>query len=255
MPTTFNRFEQKYLIHKDQADAIKRDIMPFLKTDQHSLSPYYTIYNVYFDTVNDDIIKYSVSKPEFKQKLRLRCYSTETDQDIMYLELKKKLHGFVNKRRTHITLEDATMLIYQKVMPLKQDYHNTQVLNEIYYYIKDKVLYPRIAISYDREAYVAIHNPDFRVTFDDQITSRRDQVSAARDKDDINIINADLVIMELKTSTSIPLWMTSVLSKHKIFSSSFSKYGSAYYDFLIQSRKENDPCLNPYLTSPVPVSP
>ena len=34
--------------------------------------------------------------------------------------------------------------------------------------------------------------------------------------------------MEIKCSGGIPLWMTQVLSREKIFKSSFSKYGTAY---------------------------
>ena len=36
------------------------------------------------------------------------------------------------------------------------------------------------------------------------------------------------VLMEIKCSGGIPLWMTQVLSKEKIYKTSFSKYGTAY---------------------------
>ncbi len=253
--TTFNRYEQKYMLRKDQADIIKKEIKDYVAQDKYSINSYYTICNIYYDTANDDIIKNSVSKPNFKEKLRLRCYGNASDEDIVYLEIKKKLNGFVNKRRTDITIKEAHNLIFNKVMPVKQPYHNTQILNEIYYYVQNKNLIPKIALSYDREAYFDKENPDFRITFDNNITSRRQDVYIGRNEDvDTSIIEDDMIIMELKTSTSIPLWMTRILSKHKLFSKSFSKYGSEFYDYLIANRKDEVSCLNPYLTSQAPAS-
>lgn len=254
MANTFNRYEKKYMLDQETATKIKNDIKSYITQDQYSSNSYYTICNIYYDTVNDEIIKQSVSKPQYKEKLRLRCYGDTTKHDIVYLEIKKKLNGFVNKRRTHITLEEANNLIFHKVMPVKQPYHNTQVLNEIYYFVQNKILYPKIAISYDREAYYAIDNPDFRITFDNHITSRRKNVYAGRSKEDQSIIDENLILMELKTSTSIPLWMTNILSKYKVFGNSFSKYGTEFYNYLINNRKEDEICLNPYLTSQVQAS-
>ena len=249
--TTFNRYEKKYIMNKDLAALIKSEIKDFIEVDKYSYNSYYTICNVYYDTVNDEVIKHSVSKPRFKEKLRLRCYGSDNVDDIVYLEIKKKINGFVNKRRTYITINEANNLIFYKIMPVKKSYHNTQVLNEIYYYVLNKILYPKISISYDRQAFFDKENKDFRITFDNHITSRRTNVSVGRNNEDVNILDDNLVIMELKTSTSIPLWMTKILTKHKVYSNSFSKYGSEFYEYLIKTRKEDESCLNPYLTSQV----
>ena len=247
--TTFNRFEKKFMISKDQADYLKNVLQPYISQDEHSTNSYYTICNIYYDTVNDEIIKRSISKPDYKEKLRMRCYGHASKDDIVFLEIKKKLNGFVNKRRTHITMGEANNLIFNKVMPIRKEYHNTQVLNEIYHYVYNKELLAKISISYDRVAYFGKENPDLRITFDNNITSRRDDVYMGRNDMDESIINQELVLMEIKTTTSFPLWLTKELTKKKIFSNSFSKYGSEFYDHLIKTRKDDQPCLNPYLTS------
>lgn len=41
--------------------------------------------------------------------------------------------------------------------------------------------------------------------------------------------------MELKTPGGLPLWLTSVLTRFRIYQTSFSKYGTAYQKFLYQS--------------------
>ena len=248
----FNRFEKKYILPKNLFSNIFTDMSQFLNKDEHSLSlSYYTICNIYYDTEDDEIIKRSISKPVFKEKLRLRCYCNGKDTDIAYLEIKKKLNGFVNKRRTKISLREAHQLIDDKVMPLKQSYHNTQVLNEIYHYVKDKKLIPKIVISYDRQAYTDKMNHNVRVTFDTNITSRRNDIFLARKDQDENILSSDYVLMEIKTNSSIPLWLTQILNRYDVYSSSFSKYGTEFYEHLIKNRKDDEKCLNPYLASPV----
>lgn len=249
MASTFNRYEKKYMVSKDIKSKILEELKDHIKHDGNASNTYYTICNIYYDTVDDEIIKRSVSKPSFKQKLRLRCYLNSSNSDIVYLEIKKKVNGFGNKRRTGITITEAHNLIFNKVMPVKQKYHNTQVLNEMYYYVIHKDLKATISISYDREAYFGVSNKEFRLTFDNHITSRRENVYIGRDDIDTSIIDEDMVIMELKTGLAIPLYMTKILTKYKLFSNRFSKYGSEFYTYLLTNRKDDQSCLNPYLIS------
>ena len=69
---------------------------------------------------------------------------------------------------------------------------------------------------------------DFRVTFDENILARQEELSLSRDVWGEPLIGEDKVLMEIKTSGGIPLWMTHVLAREKIYKTSFSKYGTAY---------------------------
>jgi hypothetical protein len=73
---------------------------------------------------------------------------------------------------------------------------------------------------------------DFRVTFDENILAREEELSLAGGIWGQNLIERDKVLMEIKTSGGIPLWMTKVLSQQKIYKTSFSKYGTAYEDMI-----------------------
>jgi hypothetical protein len=44
--------------------------------------------------------------------------------------------------------------------------------------------------------------------------------------------------MELKCPGGIPMWMTEILSKEKIYKTSFSKYGTAYRTIIFPKLKE-----------------
>lgn len=249
--TSFNRYEKKYIVKKEVYDFLLHDMEPYMKKDIHNEGiDFYTICNIYYDTEEDEIIKRSVSKPEFKEKLRLRCYCNGDENSFAFLEIKKKLHGFVNKRRTTIKVREANELINDKVMPLVQPYHNEQVLNELYHYVKNKELIPRIVISYDRMAYSDKADSDVRITFDTNITSRRSELQLQRMEEDELILSDDYYLMEIKTSKAIPLWLTHILEKYDLYSSSFSKYGTEFFEHLNNNRKEDETCLNPYLISP-----
>ena len=69
---------------------------------------------------------------------------------------------------------------------------------------------------------------DFRVTFDENILARQEELSLSKEVWGEPLIDEDKVLMEIKTSGGIPLWMTHVLAREKIYKTSFSKYGTAY---------------------------
>jgi len=50
-------------------------------------------------TQDNQLIRHSVSKPRYKEKLRLRSYGVPSLDAKVYLEIKKKVNGLVNKRR------------------------------------------------------------------------------------------------------------------------------------------------------------
>jgi len=67
---------------------------------------YYTICNIYYDTQDNQLIRHSVSKPRYKKIKASFLWSAFFGcQGI--LEIKKKVNGLVNKRRTKLTLREA----------------------------------------------------------------------------------------------------------------------------------------------------
>ena len=104
----FNRYEHKYFMQTKTYEKVLK------VTDQHMvLDKYnqghraYTIANVYFDTDDDYLIRHSLEKPKYKEKLRLRAYGVPDADTKVFLEIKKKFDGVVNKRRTTLTLKEA----------------------------------------------------------------------------------------------------------------------------------------------------
>lgn len=219
MEKSFKRHEVKYLITINQyinlmnylSDKVEKDV--FYKS---------TIYNVYYDTDNFELIRKSIEKPIYKEKLRIRSYDKTTLDSSVYVELKKKYDHIVYKRREKIAykyvlnnsfLEGAETQIYKEI----------KYFNDFY-----GGLTPKMFLSYEREAYYFKDDKQIRITFDTNIKYRTENVNLLPSISDIKLLPNNFVLMELKVPFSNPYDLAKYLSSEKIFKTSFSKYGTAY---------------------------
>lgn len=231
----FSRYEKKYLIDTKTYEYIIDKINDYMIPDKYSKNgEFYNIANIYYDTPDDALIRASIEKPIYKEKLRLRSYGVPKLDDKVFLEIKKKFKGLVNKRRTKLRLYEAYALTIDHEKLEVKDYMNPQVLKEIEYFLKMYDLYPKVYLAYDRRAYFAVDDSDFRVTFDTNIRSRRDDVGLENGNHGELLIGNDVWLMEVKSSMAVPLWFTKILSDAKVYPTSFSKYGTEYKKYLIK---------------------
>lgn len=247
----FNRHEGKFLIDEAVYEEIQEELLKYMELDEYNkLNEFYTISNIYFDTKDNHLIRTSLSKPEYKEKLRLRSYGVPSEGEKVYLEIKKKFCGVVNKRRTKIKLEEAYDFVKTGVKPELKDYMNKQVLNEIEYILKMNDLEPKLYLSYDRKAMFGKDQIDLRITFDTNIRTRRHDLKLENGDYGDSLLESGKWLMEVKAERNIPLWLSKLLSQNKIFKTSFSKYGKEYEKMLINNRNlegERNVCLNQYL--------
>jgi hypothetical protein len=227
----FKRYELKYMMTKKQQKAVLEALLPYMRLDDFGHT---TIRNIYFDTDNYRLVRRSIEKPVYKEKLRIRSYKQASKHDKVFVELKKKYDDVVYKRRESITLEDAQIWLEEGTLfPT-----NTQIGKEIdYFFDYYETLAPKVFLSYERDAYYSLDGSDFRVTFDENILAREEELSLADDVWGEKLIDDNMVLMEIKTSGGYPLWMTQVLSQQKIYKISFSKIGTAY-ETMIMGRDE-----------------
>lgn len=104
IPNTFAVYDERVLKHEERRNKMAQDIFRRYEKKyritreqyQHLLSrtitglipePYgkHTICNVYFDTEDFQMIRNSLAKPVYKEKLRLRSYGTPGNEDMVYL--------------------------------------------------------------------------------------------------------------------------------------------------------------------------
>ncbi len=229
---TFKRYEMKYMLTKEQYEAIRAELDKHMIEDEHGHS---TIQSLYYDTPDFLLIRRSIDKPSYKEKLRLRSYGVAKEDTRVFLELKKKYDHVVYKRRISATESEVSSFFNDDKTDNIKD---SQIKKELGYardYYKE--LAPRVLLSYERDAFYDKNDSSFRVTFDSNVLWRDTDVNLHSGIYGNEILPKGYVLMELKTSGGLPLWMTSLLSANKIYKTSFSKYGAAYKTILARSGK------------------
>ena len=220
--TVFRRYELKYLLTTEQRDALLRVMEPYMKLDKYGKT---TIRNIYYDTDNYRLIRRSIEKPMYKEKRRVRSYTLANEESTVFVELKKKYDGVVYKRRLSLPHTLAVEWLAGK-RPIP---NRSQISDEVEYFLRYyENLHPAVYLSYDRHAYFCRLGTDFRVTFDENILARTDNKTLMAEAYGTPLLKEGYVLLEIKCSGGIPLWMTEFLSANKIYKTSFSKYGRAY---------------------------
>jgi len=218
----FERTEIKYILTPQQKSAILEAMKPYMLLDKYKRT---TIRNIYYDTDDFRLIRTSLDKPVYKEKLRVRSYCQVNDNDDVFVEIKKKYDGVVYKRRITMKKDIAGNFLASKCPSPK----HSQIVNELEYFIKYyKTLSPKVFLSYEREAYYTISESDFRITFDENILYRQTELDLSKEVYGSPLLDKDLTLMEVKTSGGMPLWLTKVLTENTINKTSYSKYGEAY---------------------------
>lgn len=228
---TFKRREMKFLLNEEQCTFLRSEIEKHMTEDDFGR---HTILNIYLDNLNNDLIRSSLGKPVYKEKLRLRTYGQcAVDNSPAFLEIKKKFRGITYKRRFELTYKELHNYITDGTPPDKRG----QVFEEIDYMIRRMSLKPKIVICYDREAYYGNDDKEFRLTFDGNVRFRRDDLDLRSGDHGEYLITQPYTVMEVKSAGAIPIWLARTLSEKKIFHGSFSKYGNIFANEIRQKYK------------------
>lgn len=220
----FKRFEYKYLLDEDQYRMIISYIRPHTIPDVHGLT---TICNIYYDTSDNDLIRMSIDKPLYKEKLRLRSYGVPDADSMVFMEIKKKYDKIVYKRRISLTLQQAEDYLIDGVVPPVRQEH-MQRFNEIDYFVHFHGIRPAMFVAYDRAAFFDRSDRNMRITFDSNIRSRTTNLTLGSLEGCEPYDFGYKYVMELKGCDSFPLWLVRMLSDLHIYKGTFTKYGRLY---------------------------
>lgn len=223
----FRRREQKYLLDADQRRAIELAMARYMERDPYEDT---AVCNVYYDTPDYRLIRHSLERPVYKEKLRLRSYGPVKPGQKVFLEMKKKYKGIVYKRRISMPEKEAVSYMAD---PLAQLEGYGQIGREIDYFKNYyRNLQPSLYLSYDRLAWHNSAGGDLRVTLDYNVCYRTCDMRLTAPSGGERLIEPEQSLLEIKTGMAMPLWLTEVLSTHRIRKISFSKYGTAYLRLL-----------------------
>ncbi len=227
--TNFKRYEKKYMLTQEQQVTLMKQLLPYIKEDKFGR---YTICNIYYDTEDWDLIRRSIQKPVYKEKLRVRSYGVPGDEDKAFIEIKKKYKGIVYKRRITAQAKDVEpILTGGSGFEIKKS--DEQIRNEILWFQSFYRTQPRIFIGYDRQAFAGIQDSGLRITFDTNIRWRDEELDLRCGDYGQPVLPGEQVLMEVKMPGACPLWLAHILNDSSIYPTSFSKYGTCYKNFII----------------------
>ena len=218
----FKRTEIKYLLSEEQYVALMQRLQGMAEIDRYGESD---ILNIYYDTPDFNLIRTSLEKPVYKEKLRLRSYGIPKDESTSFIEIKKKYKGVVYKRRIDAPYEKAKNYLDGQGELLQK----SQIKAEIDAMKKGYAgLRPAMAISYKRIAMAGVQDPNLRITFDRQILWRTDKLDLKEGPKGEDLLQPGQRLMEVKIANAFPMELSRIFSELGIFPVSFSKYGRGY---------------------------
>ena len=218
--TMMQRYEMKFILTKDQLAAFKNALNGHMEVDQYGKT---SIASIYYDTPDYYLIRTSIEKPAYKEKIRLRSYGLANNKNV-YLELKRKVSGMVYKRRINIDEDTAENFLIDKAAQLKDN----QVSKELIYF-RDRFqhLEPKIMVIYDRTSYAEVDG-NIRLTIDESPRYRTYDLNLHTSMEGNLLLPPGSAVLEIKVLHELPLWLVHILSENKIYKTSFSKVGTAY---------------------------
>lgn len=227
----FQRIEQKYILTPAQHEALCRILRQRMRADPYGEQ---TIASVYYDTPGFTLIRQSLEKPVYKEKLRIRSYGRAQSKDEVFVELKKKYKGVVYKRRTVMALDAAECFLNRGIVP--------EAMNQVQREIDNfRIRYrpaPAALVICERTAFEGPDDSGLRLTLDRRIRCRDERLDLRQELDGTELLPPAYALMELKAPRAMPLWMARALSELRVYPVSFSKYGAYYQNFLSKPAAE-----------------
>ncbi|MBK27023.1 MAG: VTC domain-containing protein [Halobacteriovorax sp.] len=234
-PLFFERYELKYLIPEEMIEPISQYAETYCVLDPYSeRSPdkFYGVNNLYLDTPNFLFLERRKASMDDRFNLRIRSYGDEPVYPY-FLEVKFKSKGFIKKKRSKVYGDDWANELNGITDPDFEGYGiNTDYRNVFHRLVHSYNAAPKVFTQYKRKAYLSVYDDYARVTFDRQLRyTRREEynlkpiegVMSAYDFETNYNVGAN-IILELKCTSRMPMWMLDLIAYFNLERTSFSKY-------------------------------
>ena len=198
------------------------------------------MHSVYWDSPALVLFWEKVEGIKFRRKLRFRRY---VDGSGVFVEIKQRIDRTVQKRRARIPEHEARRIFGTEDggapsgLPddLEREPDERRVLTEALLLVHRHGLRPRMSVAYRRRALFGRFEPELRITFDRRVqflpTDRglEEPIEVGHD-----LVDPRLVVMEIKYSERVPVWLCKLVSSLGFQMIRLSKYctavDKAYFD-------------------------
>ena len=233
----FNRFEIKYQISMPEREKLIDNFKPFMELDPHVMKNFknYEVRSVYFDSPLKRAYFEKIHGIKIRVKLRIRYYPDFQvgEEELVFIELKRKINEHVSKSRIIVPFDDAFDVIDNSTQKAKEFYKNAsledkQKLNDIWYLYNRYNLKPVCMVWYHRQPYISkIEKGRFRITFDMGIKVRNHNFDLhTGGTGGKYVIAPQICVMEIKFTNFIPAWAVRIVQMNNVIQEKMSKFAS-----------------------------
>lgn len=238
---SFKRTEKKFWMSRSDFEELEKLIGQHITEDEYGMS---LVNNIYCDTDDYLLIRKSVERPDFKEKLRIRYYGEVSEDCKAFAEIKRKVDGTGFKRRLISSFDDIDKLLKGQAISSGEKQIECEIISFAGRYLPR----PKIYISYRRQAFFDKENPGLRISFDENIRwNRVGKYFSLKELSDLKNLsesskplehNRGEILMEIKSNMAVPRWLLDEINRLKIYQAPFSKVGTCYTNHI--AGKENN---------------
>ena len=238
------RREYKYLIDDATAARLRAAIRPFCDIDPYAgRSPggRYTIESLYLDSPLMGLYWANEHEQVDRIKMRVRGYA-ESPGSPVFFEVKRRINDVITKTRGRVPRACWAALLSDPAAPIPAEIGGKDRAAVERFLALSRTLHlrPFTLVRYDREPYFSRVDDYVRVTMDTRIRAQ------AMDKwtftapprnwraldDGVTMKSPEsLIVLELKFTTQVPLWLHNIVERLDLTRRSFSKYGTSIKAF------------------------
>jgi hypothetical protein len=220
----FDRLELKFEIESAARARLARTLLGRLAPDPYGdAEGHYQVATVYYDSPEHHAYWDRARGIAPRHKLRIRCYGpTVPETAATFFEIKTGLSSRVIKRRIALSFEAALALGRGEHPAGVFTALDELLIADLQRLIADYQMGPSALVRYRRQA---LAGPgDLRVTFDDRLAFRIDNLEDLADLRSEPLLEADRHLMEVKVPEVVPYWLTMLVAEGGGTMRSFSKY-------------------------------
>jgi len=225
------RREYKYLVPNKYLNDIRDELLPYVELDSYASrcsNNQYTVRSIYYDSINLDYYHEKIEGLKVRKKLRIRGYNEFKEDNIVFLEIKRKRENFIDKHRSKIYYKNLDDIFYTGdlesyiIQDSDDSINNAQ---RFFFHVNKKLLRPISLVVYDREAFFSKFNTNCRITFDKNL--RYYSLPLFADLYDENILKPAIknqFVFEIKFYQGFPEHFRMIINKFQLTRLAVSKY-------------------------------
>ncbi|MBL9189801.1 MAG: polyphosphate polymerase domain-containing protein [Opitutaceae bacterium] len=206
------RFELKYLVSEERAQAIRRFVACHLKPDDYAATQpgnSYPVHSLYLDS--PDLTTYQAVQTGEKNRYKLRIRHYTGEDQAVFFEIKRRTNEIISKVRATVHRASVQPLLAGRPPALsdlvKPDGKGLAALREFCRLMHSLRAVPRSHVAYRREAWMSPIGNALRVTFDRDVVCEPEFGTALKGTlTNPTRVFDRRVVFELKFTDRLPSW-------------------------------------------------